>query len=40
MTYRAGAVVNVIICNYNFLTGIVELGKSSEFPLIGFLFGH
>ena len=37
MAYRTGAVINIIICNYDLLAGVVQFGKSSEFTLIRFL---
>ena len=40
MMHRAGAEINIIICNNNLLTGIVQLCKSSEFPFIGLFFSH
>ena len=40
MTHSAGAEINIVICDNNLLTGIVELCKSSELSLVGLLFSH
>ena len=37
MAYRTGTVINIVICNYDLLAGVVQFSKSSEFPLICFL---
>ena len=40
MTYSTGAEINIIICDHDLLTRVVQFCKSSKFPLIGLLFSH
>ncbi|EFE90845.1 hypothetical protein GCWU000341_02347 [Oribacterium sp. oral taxon 078 str. F0262] len=40
MTYSTGDEINIIICDHDFLTRIVQFCKSPKFPFVGFLFSH
>ena len=40
MTYSTGAEINIIICDHDFLTRVVQFCKSPKFPFVGFLFSH
>ena len=40
MTYSTAAEINIIICDHDLLTRVVQFCKSPKFPLIGLLFSY
>ena len=40
MSYSTCAEINIILCDLDLLTRVVQFCKSSKFPLIGLLFSR